>query len=220
MSELPHIIVSDRRTLSLEINHKAEVVVRSPRGVSEHAIRAFLESKAQWIKKHIDRILSAKPAPVSYAEGALFLFLGEEYPLRFVAHQIRPLYFQNGFFLPEVQRYRAREILLGWYRAEALKRLKKMVEKLALHHDLSAGRVRITDAATRWGSCGHRGTLNFSWRIIMAPPFVAQYVVAHELAHLTVKNHSARFWRRVEELCPDYRIAHEWLKDHGSRLKL
>jgi predicted metal-dependent hydrolase len=54
----------------------------------------------------------------------------------------------------------------------------------------------------------------------MAPPFVAQYVVAHELAHLTVKNHSARFWRRVEELCPDYRIAHEWLKDHGSRLKL
>ncbi len=84
----------------------------------------------------------------------------------------------------------------------------------------SFSRIQIRDQKTRWGSCSAKGTLSFNWRLMLAPPAVLDYVVVHELCHLTYMNHSAAFWALVEKVCPDYRIHRRWLKEHGQELVL
>lgn len=79
-------------------------------------------------------------------------------------------------------------------------------------------RITVRDQKTRWGSCSARGTLSLNWRLMLAPPAIADYVIVHELCHLTYMNHSADFWRKVESVYPDYRTARKWLKDHGNDL--
>lgn len=81
-------------------------------------------------------------------------------------------------------------------------------------------RITIRDQKTRWGSCSAKGTLSFNWRLMLAPPAVLDYVVVHELCHLTHMNHSKAFWALVESACPDYRTHRKWLKDHGQTLVL
>lgn len=81
-------------------------------------------------------------------------------------------------------------------------------------------RITIRDQKTRWGSCSARGTLSFNWRLMLAPPAVLDYVVVHELCHLTHMNHSKAFWALVESVCPDYRAHRKWLKEHGQELIL
>ena len=82
----------------------------------------------------------------------------------------------------------------------------------------SAGRIRLADPRARWGSCTASGDLMFSWRLIMAPVDVLDYVVAHEVAHLAELNHSPRFWAVVRRLCPGYEPARDWLRRHGAEL--
>ncbi|MDE7247138.1 MAG: M48 family metallopeptidase [Lachnospiraceae bacterium] len=84
----------------------------------------------------------------------------------------------------------------------------------------SYDRITIRDQKTRWGSCSAKGTLSFNWRLMLAPPAVLDYVVVHELCHLTHMNHSAAFWALVESVCPDYRVHRKWLKEHGNELTL
>lgn len=84
----------------------------------------------------------------------------------------------------------------------------------------SYSRITIRDQKTRWGSCSARGTLSFNWRLMLAPPTIADYVIVHELCHLTYMNHSENFWKKVESVYPDYRTARQWLKDHGHELIL
>lgn len=84
----------------------------------------------------------------------------------------------------------------------------------------SYSRISIRDQKTRWGSCSSKGTLSFNWRLMLAPPVILDYVVVHELCHLTHMNHSPAFWQAVEKVYPDYKSARKWLKDHGSELVL
>lgn len=84
----------------------------------------------------------------------------------------------------------------------------------------SYNRITIRDQKTRWGSCSAKGTLSFNWRLMLAPPAIPDYVIVHELCHLTYMNHSAAFWQKVESVYPDYRTARKWLKDHGHELIL
>ena len=101
---------------------------------------------------------------------------------------------------------------------------KEYFPKRAAHFQQFTGgsydRITIRDQKTRWGSCSARGTLSFNWRLMLAPPAILDYVVVHELCHLTHMNHSAAFWQKVESVYPDYRTARKWLKDHGQELVL
>lgn len=84
----------------------------------------------------------------------------------------------------------------------------------------SYNRISVRDQKTRWGSCSAKGTLSFNWRLMLAPPAIQDYVIIHELCHLTYMNHSKAFWEKVQSVCPDYRTARKWLKDHGHELVL
>ena len=128
----------------------------------------------------------------------------------------------------EKQRNRPVSELTGTQRLALEKRYitaaKEYFPKRVAHfHQFTGGsynRITIRDQKTRWGSCSARGTLSFNWRLMLAPPAILDYVVVHELCHLTHMNHSAAFWQKVESVYPDYRTARKWLKDHGQELVL
>ncbi len=104
------------------------------------------------------------------------------------------------------------------YREAARNIIRERVEH---YHPLTGGNynsITIRDQKSRWGSCSSRGTLSFNYRLIFAPPDVLDYVVVHELCHLTHMNHSKDFWRMVESIMPDYRVHKKWLKEHGGEL--
>ena len=95
--------------------------------------------------------------------------------------------------------------------------------RVAHYHEITGGTynsITIRDQKSRWGSCSSRGTLSFNYRLIFAPPKVLDYVVVHELCHLTHMNHSKDFWNMVASVMPDYKIYKEWLKEHGGELTL
>jgi predicted metal-dependent hydrolase len=107
----------------------------------------------------------------------------------------------------------------AWYRRQARGMLTETVEREAARLEVGGwSRIRVGDPRSRWGSCSTRGTLSFSWRLVMAPAWVADYVVVHELCHLRQMNHSRRFWQLVDEAYPSRRAAQAWLKRHGPEL--
>lgn len=111
-----------------------------------------------------------------------------------------------------------RRMVEGWLRAQARRVLNERVRDVCSRHGLSIGAIAIKDTRSRWGSCSVRRNLNFNWRLIMAPPWVIDYLVVHETAHLDEMNHSERFWRLVEQRCPDYRSHEAWLRSCGAAL--
>ena len=108
--------------------------------------------------------------------------------------------------------------IISWYKHEALKYIVPQLEYFSAKINAKHRAVKITSARKRWGSCSTRGNINFSWRLIMAPKEVVDYVIAHEAAHLLHKNHSARFWNCVEKMIPDYKNHHLWLRKNGFLL--
>ncbi len=96
-------------------------------------------------------------------------------------------------------------------------------KRVAFYHTLTGGSfqtITVRDQKSRWGSCSSRGTLSFNYRLLFAPPKVLDYVVVHELCHLTHMDHSPNFWSMVEQIMPDYRVYKQWLKEHGHELTL
>ena len=108
--------------------------------------------------------------------------------------------------------------LAAFFKREARKELDRCVQKHASAINVQPKQIRITDTTSRWGSCSSTRTLSFSWRIIMAPPEVLDYLVAHEVAHLVEMNHSSRFWKLTKQLCPDMEAHKSWLRTHGNKL--
>ena len=140
------------------------------------------------------------------------LFLGREYPSE--RSQNRAVSFNaTGFLLPETSSEELRAALADFYRRAAKEYLPKAVERFAPLIGKSPKQVRITSAKTRWGSCSAKGGLNFSWRLMFAPPEGIDYVAVHELAHLIELNHSPRFWAIVEAILPDYRARRQALAE-------
>ena len=184
-------------------------------------IKAFVDSKSEWIneKKAVALQRVAKPVR-QFISGEKFWLLGAQIPLRLVENQSTALTLQNEFLLSNKARPQALEIFEKWYKVRALKVLSERASLMAARHGFRYEKLRITSARTRWGSCSSRGTLSFTWRLVMAPLEVIDYVVIHELAHLKIKNHSTVFWTEVARLMPAYKISKDWLKKNGRLLTL
>ncbi len=117
---------------------------------------------------------------------------------------------------PDLDLFEAR--VKRFFKAEALKDLTARVAVHCAMLGVRAQKIQVKETRSRWGSCSTDGALSFSWRVILAPPFVLDYLAAHEVAHLKEMNHSPRFWAHVARLCPEHEAGRAWLHTHGAVL--
>ncbi len=213
-----------RKTLSLRIEEDGRVVLSVPYRTPKGEVQRFLREKEAWILQKVsereERIRENRKA---FVPGERFLFLGESYPLEIRNTDCRepPLTFSSGkFILGQGYADRARDLFIEWYKREAKEIIVKRVNSYSQKLFLFPKSIRITSARSRWGSCSRGNRLSFSWRVILAPLAIVDYILIHELAHIKEKNHSRPFWRYVESILPDYRERRIWLKENGHRLGL
>ena len=209
------------RRLTLRVSGTTgEIVLTLPARTSLAAAQAFADAHGAWIQARLARL----PGRVAFEPGALV-------PLRDVPHRIlhqpaprgwptRPGMGPDGE--PALMVAGPEAEVAGLVRAfleqEARADLTVAARRYSERLGVTPTRITIRDTTSRWGSCSARGALNFSWRLILAPPPVLDYLAAHEVAHLREMNHSPRFWRLLREACPATAEAEAWLKRHGTGL--
>jgi predicted metal-dependent hydrolase len=218
------LVRSRRRSIGLEVRPDATLVVRAPTRTPLWFVESLLREKAGWIEEKLSKArshVSLLPRH-DFLTGERFPYLGREWPLAVVAFQKTPLTFDDkaGFSLDMAAFDRGEVIFEQWYRDQARKLLAERVQHFAPLVGVSLPRLRITGAERRWGSCSTTGTVSFTWRLIMAPMDVIDYVVVHELAHRREMNHSVRFWALVVSVLPDYEERRRWLKEYGATLTI
>ena len=219
--EVHQIIRSKRKTLALIVKPDGSLIVRAPLRTSEKTIREFVEKNRQWIEKiHAKARSTPTSAPKQYLPGETFIYLGTPYPLEIVVEQKKSLLLDENFKLAKSAQSDAALAFEHWYRIQARQILIERVNFYAKQCSFQYKKIGITSARTRWGSCSVTGSLNFAWRLIMAPLEVVDYVVVHELVHTVFHNHSKHFWHRVEKIMSDYKERRNWLRRNGQQLFL
>ncbi|MFC0408775.1 M48 family metallopeptidase [Roseomonas elaeocarpi] len=206
---------SRARRTSLRIDARSgEVVVTLPLRGSRRQGMALLGNHADWV---MERLSALAPA-VAFADGA-------EVPLGGIPHRIRHdpaaragVFLQDGEIVASGEAAFLARRVGDFLRAEARRRILPLVARYAASLGVRAGAVRLKDTRSRWGSCAPDGTLAFSWRLVLAPEWVMDYVVAHEVAHLRELNHSPRFWAVLRSINPHHEAAQDWLRRHGAGL--
>ena len=190
------------------------VVAPSRRGL-DRALD-FARGEAPWIARQLARV----PKPIALTVGARVPFLGREHVVMraadsrgAVARDAEAATIFVGGRDEHVQRR-----LVDYLKREARRRLDQRSHAFAAMIDASVRRVTVRDTASRWGSCSTSKSISYSWRLILAPEFVLDYVVAHEVAHLREMNHGPRFWRLVRSIVPDIETPQAWLRKNGSAL--
>ena len=215
------IIRSHRRTVSLEITPDATLVVRAPLSAPETWILKIVDEKRDWIEKKMAELRTRpSPGPRQFASGEQFLFLGQPFALEVLAGSDTGITLADRLYIGELKIPECQGLLREWYTRKAAEILPVRVAGVAAILDYVPKKIRITNARRRWASCSSTGTLSFSWRLIMAPPEVIDYVIVHELVHLHQPDHSDRFWEKVENAMPDYRKHREWLRINERMLTL
>lgn len=193
----------------------APVLTLPPHGKLAEA-EAFLVRQQHWLAARLKRA----PRAVLFVEGSRIPVRGVDVQITGTG-QLRGQVTLEGadarLQVPGGPEHLARR-LTDWLKAEAR---RDLTARTALHAErlgVRAKSIRLKGQSTRWGSCSSSGNLNYNWRLIMAPPFVLDYVAAHEVAHLREMNHSKAFWALVEQTLPDMERGRAWLKAHGGQL--
>jgi len=215
------VIRTKRRTLVLQIMPDASLIIRAPARASERTIRKAVQKKMPWILKRQRIARETFRPPVKFIDGAEFMYLGEWHKLLVVPGARVPLVFnENEFLLSGTHLPEARRLFEVWYKEKAFEIVNNRIKQYAEKTGLKYTNISITNAKKRWGSCSLKGSLNFTWRLVMTPLTVVDYVIVHELVHLEEHNHSSRFWQKVRDLLPNYLQAKQWLRNNYLLLHL
>jgi len=215
-----------QKTMSLQVCDDAKIVVSAPFFTPADAIRRFVEEQQGWLDKILarQRQEAAHPKKKKYETGEHFFYLGQLYPLEvfFEPFEKEGIVFRNHRFYLNCRSDKAlrKYCFVAWYTKKADKIIRRRVDLFSGMLKLPYERIRITSAESRWGSCSEDNRLSFSYRLIMAPPDVVDYVIVHELMHIPEKNHSSTFWQKVEAVMPSFRERRRWLQDNHRNLAL
>ena len=219
MVKIDRIIRSKRTSIGLMVNAQAQLIIRAPLWMPSNEIERFIAQKQNWIIKKQELFRRRKPRiEKQFVDGEEFLFLGKSFQLKILDDLPKAVLLDGDLMINRAVLKNAKDHLKIWYQNQALEYIDQRVKHYAQLTGLVYKTLKINDAKARWGSCSYKETLNFTWRLIMAPERVIDYVVVHELMHLKQMNHSAKFWNEVRNLVPDYKVDEQWLKDNGYRL--
>lgn len=203
------------RRISLRIDPRGgSVVVTLPLRAGRGAGMALLMTHADWVS---DR-LKALPTPIALADGSFVPIAGVQHQIRHIPGGCGGAWLHDNELQVAGEREFLQRRVTDFLRAEARRRLSALVSAKAATAGVHAHRLAVKDTTSRWGSCAPDGSLAFSWRLVMAPEFVQDYVAAHEVAHLRHMDHGRRFWVLVDRLTPHAEAAIPWLRKEGMRL--
>jgi predicted metal-dependent hydrolase len=224
------------RRLSLQVSEaRRGAVLTMPLYSSYAEADDFLSRHLTWLKERLARLGKA----VRFAPGVVIPFRGDAHEIRFVGARRGLVWVEaaedaraactwpNAANLPAEslpllcvagEEKHAPRRLLDWLKRQAHADLKLCVDRHANRLGRQPKRIVVRDQTSRWGSCSATGALSFSWRLVLAPPYVLDYLAAHEVAHLAHMNHGPRFWATVRRTMPEHETARAWLRKHGASL--
>jgi predicted metal-dependent hydrolase len=207
-----------RYLLRLRPDGTARVTI--PRGGTSAVARQFVERHAAWLEREFQRLQAQPRKPAAWQIGTEILLRGESVRIEAGLNSKAETVHVSGESVrvsdPAAD---LRPAIEGHLRRLAARELPPRVLELAARHGLTVRRITVRSQKSRWGSCSRRGTISLNWRLIQTPAFVSDYICLHELVHLRQMNHSPGFWQEVERVCPDYRMAKHWLKEHSGLLR-
>jgi predicted metal-dependent hydrolase len=213
------LIRSKRKTLSLQIDKNAKLWVRAPIKMPLLEIEKFINQKQSWISQKQSEIKCRIIPKPQYKTGEFFLFLGEKYPL--IGNNLNEKLIFNGqeFLLKNsFNALEAQTKFHDFYKKEFIKIALPRLEYYSKKHNLIFNQVRFKAQKTRWGSCSVHNNINLNYLLIMAPTWVIDMVIAHELVHIEHKNHSKYFYEKLTEIFPKHLQADIWLKQNAQTL--
>lgn len=203
--------------LSLRIDtKKRQVILNMPLLCSKKRAYTFVESHLDWIEAHLLKI----PVAREFQNNETILLFGQKVTILHVPNSLSSPKLKDNILEvggDEVFLHRrVKDYIIKQAKTEFFNRSQKLADKL----NCKIKNVTIKDTASRWGSCSTLNNINYNWRIALAPDYVIDYLMAHEVAHLRHRDHSANFWACVQELCPNYEQGQIWLKKFGKNLYL
>ena len=222
---------SKRKTVGITVYPSGEVRISAPHRMSHAEVRRLAAEKADWIAKKLReyRADGCHDATKKYVEGEAFLYLGKEYRLHLAEGDHGPLVTLDdrrlnvvlpGGIVRELRPELAREAVFGWYRFHAEMAVDKAMGPYCNRLGILPPYYKVKNLSKRWGSCTAKNLLNFNAKIAMAPLAQLEYVVAHELCHVKVKDHSPRYWALMEAVMPGYETAKDGLRKEGWKYEL
>ncbi|MEK6733531.1 MAG: SprT family zinc-dependent metalloprotease, partial [Pseudomonadota bacterium] len=205
------------KNISIRIS-SGNVFLVIPNGISHKLAYDFIISKELWIRNKLLKYRLKKEEQINHNIIPIF---GDEYDIIQNDKNIRDsIIIENNKIIisSSMKDLNINSLLISKLKKIFKQELEKAVSLYAKEINVSYKSISIKDTKTRWGSCSTSGNLSFSWRLIFAPKSVFEYVVIHELCHIKEMNHSRRFWRIVESICPNYKQSVMWLKQNGQVL--
>lgn len=211
-----------RRTIGLKITHEG-LIIHAPMRVTMRYLEGLIIEKSAWIQKKLQALEAQQPVTFDWQNGETLLYLGQPISLN-LQHNMRSkkVVLQDGQLMvalpkPDNTAFVAKKVV-DWYAKAALADFDQRITLFAKKLGVPKPNLYLSNAKTRWGSCNSRKEVRLNWRLLQAPPHIINYVVCHELSHLKQMNHSGKFWKIVESLCPEYKQAEKDLKALSPQL--
>lgn len=228
---ITYIIRLDKRRKNIQIRLLPDAVVEfvTPGKLTNDEIKQIIQAKKRWLTGRLNQQadLAANPVNQELVPGSRLLYRGKPYTLAVLPGNSKPEVIVNDseilVKLPVAKTISepsaiVEQILKAWFVNQACEQFLERTKYWATQIGVHPVRITIKAQKTRWGSCSSLGNINYNWRVIMAPPEVIDYLVIHELCHLLVPNHSAKFWNEVKRFSPAYHECRKWLTDNGKVL--
>lgn len=219
---------SNRKTLAIEVEANGEVNVIAPIGVSEEEIIKKVKSRATWIvqKQYEVRNVNVNKVNREAVNGESYLYLGRNYTLQLMIkeyiNKIEVKLFRGKFIVttPTKDEEKIKAALKEWYREKALQKINDRIKYYKPFFNKEPKSIKVKEQKKRWASCTSKNELLFNWRCAMAPAYIIDYIVVHEMCHMYYKDHSNEFWNMISSIMPDYEVRKEWLRYNGVKLDL
>ena len=213
---------SNRKTLNIRVERDRTIIVRAPKHLTEEKIHKVVQSKRQWIK---EKLSHSQKYPVEselkeFVSGETLMYLGKNYQLLIEDKEFEGIKFNQRFSISKSNQSKANELFKKWYLKQALTKIEPLAIGYANSLGVKYNAFKTSEMKYRWGSCTPANNIIFNWRIIKAPMYVLEYLVAHELVHLIENNHTPRFWNILSIQVPNYQRAKNWLKKNGQLLEV
>jgi predicted metal-dependent hydrolase len=203
-----------RYTIRMRPESAGEVILTLPNFYSKKQALNFIEQSKPWLAKQL-----AKSIPrLAYAQGMVLPIFGKSYELRHKTSGSFRAWWGDDHLLIHAPMDKFELYVQKSLHQAAKHFLHERTKSYATQIGKTVNRITLRDMRSRWGSCTADGNISYCWRLIFAPEQVADYVCAHEVAHLLELNHSSKFWDIVEQFCPDYSNFRQWLKENGKTL--